>query len=338
MPASHPTPPSRRSLLRWAVRGGVAGLGLTAILEFGNVLLGHNFHVVVPAQVYRSSQPSGPRLEDLIHTYGIRTVVNLRGCSDPVPWYLEECRATNRNGVAQEDLSFSAGRLPPVPEIRHLMEVIDGSDYPLLFHCYHGIDRTGLASTMALLLLTDVSLKEARRQLGLRYLHLPFGHTGNMDRFFDLYEDWLTAKELSHSRAAFRHWVANEYCPGPCCCRFEVLGLQGPPSVVRRCEPSLIRVRCHNLSGETWHFRPGKNAGIHARYQLLNGNDEGVTEGRAGLFRATVAPGNFIDLALALPALDAPGCYLLRADLMDEQHASFFQTGSEPLEWEVVVR
>jgi hypothetical protein len=225
-----------------------------------------------------------------------------------------------------------------VPEIQHLVEVIDHSAYPILLHCFHGIDRTGLASTMALLLQTDVSLAEARRQLGQRFLHLPFGHTGNMDRFFDLYQDWLLANDLPHSSEAFRYWVNNAYCPGPCRCRFEVVRPTERPAPLVRDTPGVLRVRCHNLSIEPWHFRPGKNAGIHAVYQLYNSLDQSVSEGRAGLFRATVLPGNFIDLDLLLPALSEPGCYLLRADLMDAQHASFFQTGSEPLEWEVVVR
>ena len=40
---------------------------------------------------------------------------------------------------------------------------------------------------------------------------------------------------------------------------------------------------------------------------------------------------------LALPALRQPGRYRLRVDMTDEQHAYFFQTGSEPLVWELEV-
>ena len=121
----------------------------------------------------------------------IRTVVNLCGCCDPLPWYLEESRTTCRLDICQEDLGFSACRLPSVQAVRRLIEVLDHCDYPILIHCHRGIDRTGMASTVALLLHTDGSLAEARGQLGLRYGHMAAGKFGNVDRFFDLYQEWL---------------------------------------------------------------------------------------------------------------------------------------------------
>src|SRR5262249_43160404 len=156
-----------------------------------------------------------------VRTHGIRTVVNLRGCCDPLPWYHDECRTTNRLNVAQEDLSFSAGRYPPVHEIRHLIEVLDRSERPLLLHCYRGIDRTGLVSTVAQLLYTDTSLAKARRQLGLRFCHLRWGKTGYLDRFFDLYEEWLSHQVLEHTPGHFRRWALHEYCPAECRCSLE---------------------------------------------------------------------------------------------------------------------
>jgi hypothetical protein len=56
------------------------------------------------------------------------------------------------------------------------------------------------------------------------------------------------------------------------------------------------------------------------------------------MFDAEVAPGESIDLTLPVPAPRVPGRYLLTADLIDEQHCTFFQAGSEPLEWEFDVR
>jgi undecaprenyl-diphosphatase len=328
-----PAPPPKRLSLPGAVlRGCLVGAALALLLEGINVYCGYNFHVVLPGQVYRTSQPSPGRLEDLIRTYGIRTVVNLRGCSDPMPWYLDECRVTSQLNVSQEDLSFSAGRLPPVPEMRHLVEVIDHSEGPILFHCYKGIDRTGLASAITLLLRTDATLDEARRQLGWRYGHVAIGHTANMDRFLDLYEEWLTRQGLAHSSAVFRRWVEHDYCPGECRCRFEVLG----PTVFRQGEPSVVRVRSHNTSVKPWRMRAGTSAGIHALYRLFDAEDRFVAGGNAGLFNHVVPAGASIDLTFPLPPLPA-GRYLLRADMIDEQHAVFFQTGCEPLEWEVEV-
>jgi protein tyrosine/serine phosphatase len=310
--------------------GCVAGVALAALLEGGRVLFGPNFHAVIPGAVYRCSQPSGEWLAAAIRAYGIRTVINLRGCCDPEAEYLDECRATARLGVSQEDIGFSSGRLPPVPSVRELVRVLDGSDKPVLFHCHKGIDRTGMASALALLLYTDKTPEEARRQLGLRFAHVPFGRTGNMDRFFDLYSEWLTANGLRHSRSAFRRWLEQDYCAGECRAAIELAGPRAGPLTAPRGRPFGVRVRCTNTSVKPWEMRPGNNAGVHALWSLADGDDRPVATGRSGLFRAGVAPGESVELTLALPALRS-GRYHLFVDMEDERHAKFFQVGSEPL-------
>src|SRR5262249_59889867 len=100
------------------------------------------------------------RLERLIQAYGIRTVVNLRGSCLGFDWYRDECRVTHALDVCQEDVCFSAGRLPSTHEVRRLLEVVERSEPPLLLHCQRGADRTGLASAVVLLLQTDVGLDQ----------------------------------------------------------------------------------------------------------------------------------------------------------------------------------
>jgi len=307
------------------------GLLLAFCLHAGYILIGSNFHIVIPGEVYRSAQLSASALERLIQSKHIRTVVNLRGCCEPEAWYLDEGRITLRNNVSLEDLGFSAGRLPSVITLRQLIAVIDHSEYPLLFHCHKGADRTGMASAIALLLRTDITLEQARQQLGFRFGHLPLGRTANIDRFFDLYQEWLTEHGLAHSTAVFRRWIEEGYCPGECRCRLEILDPIGQPIRLERYQPAALRVRCHNTSIKPWRLRPGGNAGIHLSFVLSNDRDQRVVEGKAGLFQATVLPGEFIDLTVALPSLNTPGQYDLRLDMVDEQHASFLQAGSEPL-------
>jgi hypothetical protein len=315
----------------------VAAAALAAGLYAYYVLLGPNFHTVIPGAVYRCAQPSAGRLEHLVRAYGIRTVINLRGCCDPLPWYIGQCSATNRLNVSQEDLSFSANRLPSVPVLRELVEVLDRSEYPVLFHCHKGADRSGLASVVALLLQTDTPLAEARRQLSPRYGHLPLGRTTHIDRFFDLYEEWLTARGRAHTPAAFRRWATEDYCPGECRCAFEVLSPAARPLRVPPGRAFAFPVRCHNTSIKPWRLRPGTTAGIHAAFLVFNELGQIVGEGRGGLFEATVNPGESVDLTLAVPAPLLPGKYALRVDMVDEQHAYFLQAGSEPLVWEVEV-
>jgi hypothetical protein len=277
---------------------------------------------------------SGAELERVVKTYGIRTVVNLRGCCDPLAWYLEESRATHRLAVAQEDVCLSAGRLPSVPEMRRLAEVLERTDYPILLHCYRGADRTGLASAVALLWQTERSWSDVRGQLGLRYGHIPLGRPAYLDQFFDLYTDWLGQQALRHSREAFRRWLLHDYCPAECRCNLELLDM---PTPVPRGQPTAIRVRAHHTGTKTWRLRPGTNAGIHLGFFLWDADGHVLAHDRGGMYSAEVAPGQSLDLTLVLPAVHKPGRYRLMIDMMDEQHCWFYQTGSEPLERELQV-
>jgi hypothetical protein len=331
-----PAPPPRptwRAALRGCLVGAVLAGGLHAVYVF----FGPNFHTVLPGQVYRCAQLDGRTLAWFIRRHHVRTVLNLRGCSVPLPWYHAECLTTGQLDVSQEDIGLSAGRLPPVPAVRHLIDILDNSERPLLIHCSKGIDRTGMVSTMALLLYTDAGLDETRGQLGPLHGHVTLGRTGNIDRFFDLYAEWLASRDLEHSPAHFRHWATREYCPGECRATIEVLEPAGLPLRLPRDRPAAVRVRCTNVAVHPWVMRPESFAGVHARFLLYDANDGQVASGLAGLFHAVVPAGGSVDLTLALPRVRTPGRYLLRIDLEDGQGSSFYQFGAGPLFVEVEV-
>ncbi len=318
--------------------GFVACLGVCLVSEVYHIIIGSNFHEAAPASIYRCAQLSGPELAYYLKANNIKTVINLRGCCDPSPWYLDECRACSEANVSLEDFGFSAGRLPSVDTIRELVGVLENCEYPILVHCHRGIDRTGLTVAMALLLRTDTSLADALYQLGPRFGHLPLGRTGNIDRFFELYQEYLAEKGRAHSRQTFRHWVLNDYCPGACRGTVEVLAPTGVPPLVPLGRPFAVPIRCHNTSVKPWVFRPNTDAGIHAIWQLFDEQGNELHMARSGLFHATVLPGASIDLTLSLPPIRQPGKYQLRIDMKDEQQAFFFQMGYDPLLWDLEVR
>lgn len=312
-----------------------AALLLAAAAEAARVFVGRNFHEVVPGRVYRCAQPSPEALEAMVKAHGIRTVINLRGCATPLSWYLDEGRATAALDLSQEDVSFSVYHLPPRHELLRLIDALDHSDPPILLHCRQGADRTGLASGVALLLQPGSTLNRSRRQLGIRYGHLPVGAAACLDRFFDLYSHWLAEQRLSHSPPTFRRWAEDAYHPEEASARLELLE---NPSPVPCGEPSALRVRCHNQGPGKWRLRPDGNVGVHAGFQLFDDRGNGLGNAKAGLFDAEVPPGGFIDLTLVIPALNTPGRYRALIDMVDEQKGWFFQTGSEPLEAELEAR
>jgi hypothetical protein len=267
-------------------------------------------------------------LEEFIHDRHIRTVVNLRGYCPDFDWYRNECEVTHRTDVSQEDVTLSAIRLPSPTEIRRLVEIVERSERPILLHCRQGIDRTGLASVVVLLLRPDVELGDACGQLSGWYGYVPYNGTENMRRFVRLYCEWLERLEVAHRPELFRQWAMKEYCPGPCRARVQLLDAPATRWPAQRAR--VLRLRATNESVETWRFRPGTRQGVHARYRVTDAGGTAIIEERAGLFDAVVASGESIDLHLGVPALE-PGRYVLHVDLVDADDNAFSQFGFDPL-------
>jgi rhodanese/phosphatase family protein len=308
---------------------------LLVAAEAGRVLLGGNFHTVLPGLVYRGAQPSAANIETLVKDYHIKTVVNLRGCGHPNDWYVRESRAVQDLDIAQEDVCLSSARLPASHEVRRLVHVLERAEYPIYLHCWRGSDRTGLAATMVLLLKTDASLAEARRQLSVRYGHLSFGKTGQLDVFFDQYEHWLSEHKLTHAKEVFRRWAVEEY-RGAGSHRIESAErVSGPPRLGR---PIVYQLRLRNTSRDTWHFQTHSVAGVHLGYRLWDEREREVGGGRAALFEADVPPGQTIDVTVVVSPIHQPGRYRLVIDMAKGYYFWFFQTGAEPLEEDLDVR
>jgi len=321
---------TRRNLLRLA--GAGAFLGVTA--EAARVVFGSNEHTVIPGKVYRSAQLSQQKLERVIAEKKIRTVLNLRGCCPEMDWYRCDAQATHATGICQEDLTFSAKRYPPAPEITRLVEIFDRAELPLIMHCARGADRTGLASGIAVLLLTNADVATARKQLNPRYGHMAaVGRTGVLDEFFDAYEAMLAETGEAHSPERFRKWAATEYCPGPFRAALSVVApvsLKVPVGV-----GFTVTIRATNTSVQPWRFNPGGSGGVRLAYSLHSSMGIPEYRGQAGLFSRVVNPGESIDIAAGFPPI-GPGSHMLNADLIDAQpidllDTAFAQYGSEAL-------
>lgn len=107
-----------------------------------------NFHSVVEGQAYRSAQPRGDDLDRYCRTYGIKTVINLRGQSDGAKWYDDEIAASERLGMTHVNFRMSANRELSKQDADALVHVLEGAEKPVLIHCKAGSDRSGLASAL----------------------------------------------------------------------------------------------------------------------------------------------------------------------------------------------
>jgi hypothetical protein len=322
-----------RGLGRSLLRGVMAGILLCAAHTGFRIAAGDNLHEVRAGAVFRSGQMSADHLRRAVAAKHIRTVVNLRGSCPDFNWYQDESRCTHEMNASQEDVCLSAIRLPSPTELRRLIEVLDRAERPILLHCRQGVDRTGLASMAAKLLEPGVSLRRAKRQLGLGFGYVPLNGTETMLKFVDLYEEWLRRVACAHSSELFRHWALCEYCPGACRGWVELADDAPKDACFSAQRAHTLHVRAHNTSVREWRLRPGTLQGLHARYQVCGDDGAPRFQEQAGLFDAVVPPGQSLELLIGIPALP-PGHYALDLDLIDAEQNAFCQFGQEPFVWE----
>jgi protein tyrosine/serine phosphatase len=87
----------------------------------------------VDKDVYRSAQPDLDQLREMVARNHIRTVVKLNGGSDPVSHDVKTIHRTLYGPIT-----------PSAEKIREILQQIHDAPKPVLIHCTHGEDRTGL--------------------------------------------------------------------------------------------------------------------------------------------------------------------------------------------------
>ncbi len=108
-----------------------------------------NLRVVEPGVLYRSGQMTVPRLEQVVHTLGIRTIVCLRGEKDATDKNEESWAKANKvEFVRIPPLSWSpdsTGVIPADANAAIFRKVMaDPAKHPVLVHCFAGVHRTGI--------------------------------------------------------------------------------------------------------------------------------------------------------------------------------------------------
>ncbi len=194
----------------------LAAIGLTACMPLGFVgsrLATDNFAAVATGSVYRASQMRADALDRAIKRHAIKTVLNLRGEHLDQPWYRDERATTLRDGATQVDVALSSTEWMSRAQARALVDVLDRGERPILIHCLHGSERTGVVAAFSELLRPGGTLASARAQFSWRYLFFGLGNGGRIPEHLDRYESWLAARSLPHSPDLFRRWVREIYVP-----------------------------------------------------------------------------------------------------------------------------
>ncbi|SEN45657.1 hypothetical protein SAMN04488003_11730 [Loktanella fryxellensis] len=169
-----------------------------------------NFDRVAPG-VFRCNQPHPARLRRY-RNYGIKGVLNLRGENRSPAFRIEKATCALL-GLPLVSVSLTARTAPSRAVLLDLLDAFDTLPRPFVMHCKSGADRAGLAAALYLI-DQGASLTEARRQLALRYLHLPFTRTGVLGTLLDAY-----AARLTEGPVTLRDWIHDEYDPAIVCAR-----------------------------------------------------------------------------------------------------------------------
>lgn len=156
--------------LRWTVIA--AATGLVALGAHLSVLvLTGNLHEVLPGELYRAAQVTPVQIAAEQADHGIRSILNLRGASPGESWYDAEVAESAMLGITHVDFAMSARHRLSVHDSERLVALMRDMPKPILIHCRHGSDRTGLASALHLGAIHGVGEEEAEGQLSLAYGH-----------------------------------------------------------------------------------------------------------------------------------------------------------------------
>lgn len=162
-----------------------------------------NFYPVAPG-VYRSNQPTHERFVKM-KAMGIRTVLNLRGAGGAAHYLVEE-ESCRKLGLTLVNCTMHARYAAPREDIQAVLRAFREIEKPFVMHCKSGADRAGFASALYLLAIEGRPMAEARKMLGVKYVHLKWSRTGILDFILDLYE----ARNASNP-IGFEDWLAREY-------------------------------------------------------------------------------------------------------------------------------
>lgn len=108
------------------------------------------------SKVYRSEQPdrkSFARLEK----FGIKEVLNLRQ-------YHSDSDEAKHTNLKLHQIKMNAGNIKP-EQLFKALKIIKESEGPILIHCWHGSDRTGIVSASYRLVFQDWSKERAIQEL-----------------------------------------------------------------------------------------------------------------------------------------------------------------------------
>jgi protein tyrosine phosphatase (PTP) superfamily phosphohydrolase (DUF442 family) len=310
------------------IRGAVLAAVCVALIVTLAPILGQNFNPVVDGEIYRSAQLDAEDLASRVAEFGLASVVAVRAARPNKAWYQAEKSLADELGLPLVNLSLSADNMPSRQRLQALVAALDAAPRPMLLHCRAGVERSGLAAAVALLLEGE-SVEAARGQFSLRYGFHPWLSQSDLPHVLDRYEQWLEHAGIESSPEIFRGWVDDVYVAAFYKADLTIVKFDDD---ARAGEPLPFSLRVTNLSPDPQRFRSTRDSGVHVSTLVEGVSVPGFRhEARSGMHDLDVAAGASHVFDIELTALPSAGNYRLTVDLVDESVAFFSDMGSTVL-------
>lgn len=129
--------------------------------------------------VYRSDQPSYACFREL-EKFGMKEVLNLRNRHNDN----DEAKGTS---IRLHHLRTRATQLS-LGNLTDALRIIRDRQGPILFHCWHGSDRTGAVAAMYRIVFQNISKDEAIHEMteSIFGFHMTFDHIIDVIRYADI--------------------------------------------------------------------------------------------------------------------------------------------------------
>lgn len=157
---------THRRALKWFVNICLVVLTVCSTSYVYWVYANNRFLTVVESSVFRSAEMPPDDLVHLVEKRHIQTVIDFRTTASDV--HAEE-QALSSNGV--QSINISSELVPSDETVSRFLDVMeDVSNYPILFHCRHGIGRSSLFEAIYRIEFLGWSNEDARKSARIRSL------------------------------------------------------------------------------------------------------------------------------------------------------------------------
>ena len=129
----------------------------------------------------------------------------MRGVRNCSSYFLEKDTCKKHN-IKLINFPVTSRATPNIETILAAKKLFEEVKYPIIMHCKSGADRAGLMSALYLILHKNIPVREAKKQLSFKYLHIKYAKTGILDAFFNNYLE-------ENNNKKFLEWVKNDYNP-----------------------------------------------------------------------------------------------------------------------------